>query len=274
MSVHVALTIAASDSGGGSGLQGDLKTFEALGVYGATAVTAVLARNTTGITAIHDLPAAVVRDQVRAVLSDLPPGAIKVGMLSTIPVIRAIAAELRRTPAPVVLDPVMISRDGARLLRATSVSSLIKDLLPRASIVTPNLPEASLLAGFPIRNESDAKRAARAIQALGPQAVLIKGGHGEGPSVVDGLLDGRTWHLFQTSRLETRHTYGTGCALSSAITAWLARGETLPEAVEKALKFVRRAIEEAPGLGSGQGPIGHKSAGEGSRRGPDQSSVP
>ena len=140
--MHVALTIAASDSGGGSGLQGDLKTFEALGVYGATAVTAVLARNTTGITAIHDLPAAVVRDQVRAVLSDLPPGAIKVGMLSTIPVIRAIAAELRRTPAPVVLDPVMISRDGARLLRATSVSSLIKDLLPRASIVTPNAPHA------------------------------------------------------------------------------------------------------------------------------------
>lgn len=263
MSVYVALTIAASDSGGASGLQGDLKTFEALGVYGATAVTAVLARNTTGISAIHDVPAAVVRDQIRAVLSDLPPAAIKVGMLSTIPVIRAIAAELRRSPAPVVLDPVMISRDGARLLRTTSVSSLIKDLLPRAAIVTPNLPEASLLAGFPIRNEADAKRAARGIQALGPQAVLIKGGHGEGPTVVDGLLDGRTWRLFQTPRLGTRHTYGSGCALSAAIAAWLARGETLPEAVERALKFVRRAIEEGSELGSGQGPIGHRAAGKG-----------
>jgi hydroxymethylpyrimidine/phosphomethylpyrimidine kinase len=263
MSVPVALTITGSDSGGGSGLQGDLKTFEALGVYGTTVVTAVLAQSTTGITAIHDVPAPVVRDQLRAVLSDLPPAAVKVGLLSTIPVIRTIAAGLRRTPAPVVLDPVMMSRGGTRLLRATSVSSLIKDLLPRASIVTPNLPEASLLAGFPIRNEVDAKRAARVIQALGPQAVLIKGGHGEGAEVVDGLLDGRTWHLFQTSRLETRHTHGTGCALSSAITAHLARGETLPDAVEKALRFVRKAIEEAPGLGSGQGPIGHRAAGMG-----------
>ena len=258
MSVPVALTIAASDSGGGSGLQGDLKTFEAFGVYGTTVVTAVLAQNSTGIVAIHDIPAPIVRDQLRAVLSDLPPAAVKVGLVSTIPVIRMIAAELRRIPAPVVLDPVMVSRSGTRLLRATSVSSLIRDLLPRASIVTPNLPEASLLAGFPIRNEADAKKAARVIQALGPQAVLIKGGHGEGADVMDGLLDGRTWHLYQTSRLETRHTHGTGCALSSAISALLALGETLPDAVERALRFVRKAIEEAPGLGAGQGPIGHR----------------
>jgi hydroxymethylpyrimidine kinase/phosphomethylpyrimidine kinase len=263
MSVPVALAIAASDSGGGSGLQGDLKTFEALGVYGTTVVTVILAQNTTGITAVHDAPAAVVRDQLRAVLSDLPPNAVKVGMLSTIPVIRAIATELRRIPVAVVLDPVMVSRSGVRMLRATSVSSLIRDLLPLASILTPNLPEASLLAGFPIRNEVDAKRAARAIQSLGPRAVLIKGGHGEGHDLMDGLLDGRTWHVYRGSRLESRHTHGAGCALSSAITAHLARGETLPDAVEKALRFVRKAIEGAPGLGAGQGPIGHRSAGPG-----------
>jgi hydroxymethylpyrimidine/phosphomethylpyrimidine kinase len=269
MTKPLALTIAGSDSGGGAGIQADLKTFEALGVFGTSVVTAVTAQNTREVTAVHEIPAAIVRAQLEAVFLDLPPSAVKIGMLASVPAIRVVSAHLRRVAAasgpggapPVVLDPVMVAKSGARLLRATSVSSLLRDLLPVASLVTPNLPEASVLAGFPIRSEADVKAAARRIQSLGAQAVLIKGGHGEGAEVVDGLLDGRTWHRFTHERIETVHTHGTGCTLSSAIAAFLARGENLPDAVERALDYVHRAVCLAPGLGGGHGPLGHREAG-------------
>jgi hydroxymethylpyrimidine/phosphomethylpyrimidine kinase len=257
----VALTIAGSDPCGGAGLQADLKTFEALDGYGTSVVTSVTAQNTVELTAVHDVPSALIREQLRAVLSDLPPDAVKIGMLSTVPGIRAVVQELSRQRAPIVLDPVMVSKSGARLLRSTSLEALVGELLPITAVVTPNLPEASVLAGLPIRDETDAKLAARRIQAMGPRAVLITGGHAEGPVVVDGLLDGRTWLRFSAPRIETTSTHGTGCTLSSAIAAHLARGADVPEAVTLAIAYVRRALALAPGLGAGAGPLGHHRAG-------------
>ncbi len=261
MSVPVALTVSGSDPAGGAGIQADLKTFEALGVYGTSVVTAVTAQNTVGSGSVDDVPAPLVREQLRAVLPDLPPSAIKIGMLTTVPVIRILAGEVRNLEVPIVLDPLMVARDGTRLLRSTSVASLVTDLFPLVSLLTPNLPEASLLAGFPIRNESDAKQAARVLQGLGPRAVLIKGGYAEGSTVVDGLLDGRTWRTYSHPRIPSRHTRGVGCALSSAIAGYLSLGETLPDAVGRGLRFVEQAIRNAPGLGSGRGPLGFRAAG-------------
>jgi hydroxymethylpyrimidine kinase/phosphomethylpyrimidine kinase len=261
MSAPIALTVAGSDSGGGAGIQADLKTFEAHGVYGTSVITAVTAQSTTEVTAIHEVPSAVIRAQLRAVLSDLPPRAVKIGMLTTVPGIRAVAQELARCDAPIVIDPVMIAKSGARLMRSTSLAALVEDLLPLAAIVTPNLPEASVLAGFAIRSEADAKQAARRIQSMGPRAVLVKGGHAEGPVVVDGLLDGRTWIRFVNERIPTTSTHGTGCTLSSAIAANLACGRDLPHAVALAIAYVRRALALAPGVGAGAGPLGHHAAG-------------
>jgi hydroxymethylpyrimidine/phosphomethylpyrimidine kinase len=261
MSLPIALTIAGSDPCGGAGIQADLKTFEALDVYGTSVITAVTAQNTVATMTIHELPSALVREQLRAVLADLPPRAVKIGMLASVPVIRAVAAELAMVKAPVVLDPVMLTKSGARLLRATGLEALVHALFPLTAVVTPNLPEASVLAGFPIRDEADAKLAARRIQAMGPRAVLITGGHAEGPLEVDGLLDGRTWIRFTGERIESTSTHGTGCTLTSAIAAHLARGSDLPEAVAHAIAFVRRAIALAPGLGAGAGPLGHHRAG-------------
>ncbi len=259
----IALTIAGSDSSGGAGIQADLKTFEALSVFGTTVLTAVTAQNTLAVSAVHDIPTAIVKAQLQAVLSDLPPSAIKIGMVSTVPVIRLLATLLPPAGVPIVLDPVMVAKSGVKLLRATSFDALKHELLPIASLVTPNLPEASALAGFPIRGEKDAKAAARIIQSMGPRAILIKGGHAEGDVVVDGLLDGRTWRRFEGPRQRTAATHGTGCTLSSAIASYLARGETLEDAVEKGIAFVRRAIERAPGIGAGHGPLGHRAAGGG-----------
>jgi hydroxymethylpyrimidine/phosphomethylpyrimidine kinase len=261
MSMPIALTISSSDSGGGAGIQGDLKTFEALGVFGTSVVTAVGAQNTLGLGSVLEVPAPLVKEQLRAVLSDLLPAAIKIGTVSSTPAIRGLASLLAGLMIPIVLDPALVGRRGPKALRSTALNSLIRELLPLVTIITPNLPEASLLAGFAIRNEADAKRAARAIQTLGPAAVLIKGGHGEGAQIADGLLDGRTWHVFHHPRIDTPHTHGVGCALSSAIAAWLARGETLPEAVAHGLDFVQRALLAAPRLGSGSGPLGHRAAG-------------
>jgi len=261
MSHPIALTIAGSDPCGGAGLQADLKTFEALDVYGTSVVTSVTAQNTVETTAIHDVPSAVIRQQLRAVLADLPPRAVKIGMLSTVPGIRAVVQELSASSAPIVVDPVMVSKTGARLLRATSLGAIVGELFPVTALVTPNLPEASVLAGFPIRDEAGAKLAARRIQAMGPRAVLVTGGHAEGPLLVDGLLDGRTWIRFTGERIETTSTHGTGCTLSAAIAAFLARGADLPEAVAGAIAYVRRALALAPGLGAGAGPLGHHRAG-------------
>ena len=261
MTVPIALTVAGSDSGGGAGIQADLKTFEALGVYGASVLTAVAAQNTLAVSSIHEVPSVMVRDQLRAVLSDLPPAAVKVGMLGSVPLIRLVAQELRKHGAPVVLDPVMVGKSGARLLRPAALHALVRLLLPGATVITPSIPEAEILIGAPIQSEADAKAAARRIQELGPRAVLLKGGYRQGDRVMDGFLDGRTWHRFEGPRLQTTSTHGSGCTLASAIAAYLARGETLPDAVEKAIRFVRLAIEHAPGLGAGRGPLGHRAAG-------------
>lgn len=245
MLIHSALTFAAAEPTGTGGLQGDLAVFAALGVRGASVVTAVAARHGPAAGLLHELPAPAVRAQLEALSEGPVPAAVKVGFVAKTPVVRLIAADLVRRRVPAVVDPVLVSRSGPRLLSAPSWAAFLRQLLPAAALVTPNLPEASLLAGFPIRGEADAKRAARAIQALGPRAVLIKGGHAEGDVLVDGLLDGRTWRAFASSRLGERAVPGAGDVLSAAITAFLARGETLPEAVERALLHVRLAIAAA-----------------------------
>lgn len=242
---HAALTIAAADPTGDAGLQGDLAVFTALGVRGVSVLTAVAARTGPASGILYELPAPAVRVQLEALAGGPVPAAVKVGFVAKTPVVRLVAAELVRRGVPAVVDPVLVSRAGPRLLSAPSWAAFLGELLPAAALVTPNLPEASLLAGFPIRCEADAKRAARAIQALGPRAVLIKGGHAEGDVFVDGLLDGRTWHAFASPRLGERAIPGAGDALSAAITAFLALGETLPDAVERALLHVRRAIAAA-----------------------------
>jgi hydroxymethylpyrimidine/phosphomethylpyrimidine kinase len=245
VSSHAALTIAAADPTGAAGLQGDLAVFAALGVRGVSVLTAVAARTGPASGILHELPAQAVRAQLEALSGGADPAAVKVGFIARTPVVRLVAADLARRGVPAVVDPVLVSRTGPRLLAAPSWAAFLRELLPAAALVTPNLPEASLLAGFPIRGEADAKRAARAIQALGPKAVLIKGGHAEGNVFVDGLLDGRTWHAFASPRIGGSVVPGAGDALSAAITAFLARGETLPDAVERALLHVRRAIAAA-----------------------------
>lgn len=245
MSPPLALTIAAADPSGAAGLQGDLAVFAALGVRGTSVVTAVAPRAGPAPGVLHELPAPAVRAQLDALRGGPAPAAVKVGFVARTPVVRLVAADVARRGAPAVVDPVLVSRSGPRLLAAPSWAAFLGELLPVAALVTPNLPEASLLAGFPIRGEADAKRAARAIQALGPRAVLIKGGHAEGDVLVDGLLDGRTWRAFASPRIGPTAAPGAGDALSAAVTAFLARGETLPDAVEHALAFVRRALAAA-----------------------------
>jgi hydroxymethylpyrimidine/phosphomethylpyrimidine kinase len=245
VSSRTALTFAAADPTGAAGLQGDLAVFAALDVRGVSVLTAVAARTGPASGILHELPAPAVRAQLEALVGGQAPAAVKVGFLTRTPVVRLVATDLARRGVPAVVDPVLVSRSGPRLLAAPSWSAFLRELLPAATLVTPNLPEASLLAGFPIRGEADAKRAARAIQALGPRAVLIKGGHAEGDVFADGLLDGRTWHVFSSPRLGERAVPGAGEALSAAVTAFLARGETLPDAVERALLHVRRAIAAA-----------------------------
>ncbi len=245
MAHATALTLHAADPTG-AGLQGDLAVFAALGVRSVSVVTAVAVRSGAAAGILHELPAAAVRGQLEAAFGGEPlPAAVKVGFLSKTPVVRLVAADLGRRGVPAVVDPVLVSRSGPRHLAAPSWAAFLRELLPAAALVTPNLPEASLLAGFPIRGEADAKRAARAIQAHGPRAVLIKGGHADGGVLVDGLLDGRTWRAFAAPRLGDRAVPGAGDALSAAITAYLARGETLPDAVEHGIAFVRRAIAAA-----------------------------
>jgi hydroxymethylpyrimidine/phosphomethylpyrimidine kinase len=239
-----ALTLNAADPTG-AGVQGDLAVFAALGVGGVSVVTAIAVRFGAAAGVLHELPAAAVRAQIEASAAEPLPAAVKVGFLSKTPVVRLVAASLARRGVPAVVDPVLVTRSGPRHLAAPSWAAFLGELLPAAALVTPNLPEASLLAGFPIRGEADAKRAARVIQAHGPRAVLIKGGHAEGAILVDGLLDGRTWRAFAGPRIGDSPVPGAGDALSAAITAYLARGETLPDAVEHGIAFVRRAITAA-----------------------------
>lgn len=256
------LTIAGSDSGGGAGIQADLKTFAAHGAYGMSAVTAVTAQNTRAVTAVHEIPPEVVAAQIDAVFEDLGVDAVKIGMLSNAGVVRAVAAALgrwlREGPVPVVLDPVMVAKSGAALLADEAVSALIEELLPLATLVTPNLPEARRMTGVDVTTDAGRVAAARRLAERGP-SVLVKGGHGEGDEVVDLLVrpEGSEPVRFRHARIVTSATHGTGCTLSSAIAARLGRGEPLEQAVAGGIEYLRGAMEAAPGLGFGHGPVNH-----------------
>jgi hydroxymethylpyrimidine/phosphomethylpyrimidine kinase len=257
----IALTIAGSDPSGGAGIQADLKTFAAFGVYGASVITALTAQNTQKVTGILDVPPAFIAAQIDAVFSDLAIGAVKLGMLSQAASIEAVARGLVRHKADnVVLDPVMVASSGASLIAADAVGALRRLLIPRALLITPNLPEAAALTGASVaRNERDMEVQAREILSLGARHVLIKGGHGEGEESVDLLVGQGEVLRFAAKRIATKNTHGTGCTLSSAIAAGLAQGRTLAEAVSQAKTYVTAAIAAADALavGHGRGPLDH-----------------
>jgi len=257
----IAVTIAGSDSSGGAGIQADLKTFAALGVYGASVITALTAQNTQGVSAIHDVPADFIAAEIDAVFSDLAVNAVKIGMLSQAPAIEAVAAGLARHRARnIVLDPVMVATSGDRLLAASAVQALREKLIPRALVVTPNLPEAAALTDAPLARDEKAMEAqGRAILSLGASHVLIKGGHGSGDESVDLLIGQDGILRLSAKRIATRNTHGTGCTLSSAIAAGLAKGLDLVAAVRQAKTYVTAAIAGADTLniGHGHGPLHH-----------------
>jgi hydroxymethylpyrimidine/phosphomethylpyrimidine kinase len=261
MTIPIALTIAGSDSSGGAGIQADLKTFAALGVYGASVITALTAQNTRGVSGINPVPAGFVTAQIDAVFDDLDVKAVKIGMVAEPATIEAIAAALARwLPANVVLDPVMVATSGARLLSADAVSGLRTKLIPRAALITPNLPEAAALLDEPVASiEADIASQGRRLLAMGCPAVLIKGGHGQGAESIDYLFSADSVLALQAPRIATGNTHGTGCSLSSAIAALLAKGEALETAVRNAKAWVTAAIAAADRLdiGHGHGPIHH-----------------
>ncbi len=260
----VALTIAGSDSGGGAGIQADLKTFEAYGVFGTTALTAVTAQSTVGVRAVHLVTPLVLEAQIAAVAEDLEPAAVKTGMLATAELVAAGARAIRsHRLSPLVVDPVMVSTSGDRLLDEDAVARLLSDLLPLATLATPNLAEAEILTGREIRDASEMLAAARALVDTGCGAALVKGGHLAGERIRDVFWDGRVERVWETTRLPGRNTHGTGCTLSAAITAGLALGNDLEGAIDSAIGYTRRAIAAAPGLGAGSGPLDHRGAGLG-----------
>jgi hydroxymethylpyrimidine/phosphomethylpyrimidine kinase len=257
-SLPIALTIAGSDSGGGAGIQADLKTFHAFGCFGTSALTAVTVQNTRGVSGVHAIPVDVVRAQIAAVADDLPPAACKTGMLATAELVRAVAEAIREHGLPnYVLDPVMVATSGDRLLDESAEETIMAELLPLAICATPNLDEAALLVGAPVEDVDGMRRAARILVERGARSALLKGGHLHGDTMVDVLFDGRDWHEWRRPRLDTRSTHGTGCTLSAGIAAGLAHGRPLRQAVEDALDYVQRAMAAAPGLGSGHGPLNH-----------------
>jgi hydroxymethylpyrimidine/phosphomethylpyrimidine kinase len=255
----IALTIAGSDSGGGAGIQADLKTFMRFGVFGTSAITAVTAQNTLGVSAWERVSPALVRAQIEAVAIDLRPGAIKSGMLGDAEVVRAVAQGVRtHALRPYVLDPVMVATSGDPLLEGDAVSAIVDELFPLATLVTPNLDEVAILIGEKPDDVAAMERAARElVKKRGARAALVKGGHLAGAELVDVLFDGRTVRRFTHARVDTTSTHGTGCTLSAAIAAGLALRVPLDGAVELGLEYVRRAIVSAPGLGSGHGPLNH-----------------
>ena len=261
VTIPIALTIAGSDSSGGAGIQADLKTFAALGVYGASAITALTAQNTKGVTGIHPVPAEFVTAQIDAVFSDLDVKAVKIGMVAQLAIIDAIAASLMRwSPKHIVLDPVLVATSGDRLLATEAVERLRTALIPQASLITPNLPEAAALLDEPIASDEAAiERQGRLLLALGCPAVLIKGGHGQGSESIDYLVTGNGTLALPAPRIATKNTHGTGCSLSSAIAAGLAKGEDIESAVRHAKAFITAAIAAADRLdvGHGHGPIHH-----------------
>ncbi len=251
------LTIAGSDSSAGAGIQADLKTFAALGVYGTSVITAVTAQNTLAVAAVHEVPPDIVAAQIDAVVADIRPDAVKTGMLASAPIVEVVAASVRDHALPnLVVDPVMVAKSGHRLLRDDAVAAL-RDLLPLCTVVTPNLPEAEVLSGRSIASDNDVRRAAEEIVALGAGAVLLKGGHREGAQAVDILFDGHSFREYSAPRVDTTSTHGTGCTFASAIAACLARGEPLPEAVGHAKEYVTEALRRAYPIGGGHGPVHH-----------------
>jgi hydroxymethylpyrimidine/phosphomethylpyrimidine kinase len=259
--IPIAVTIAGSDSGGGAGIQADLKTFSALGVYGASVITALTAQNTQGVSAILDVAPDFITAEIDAVYSDLDVKATKIGMLSVAAAIAAVAAGLARHRVEnVVLDPVMVAASGDVLLKPAAVGALKRELIPRALVVTPNLAEAAVLTGTPLaRDEKEMRDQGERILALGPRAVLVKGGHSEGAEAVDLLIDRHGVRRYVARRMESRHTHGTGCTLSSAIAARLAQGRPLADAVALAKEYVTTAIAAGADLavGKGRGPVHH-----------------
>jgi hydroxymethylpyrimidine kinase/phosphomethylpyrimidine kinase len=269
-----ALTIAGSDSGGGAGIQADLKTFAVLGVWGTSAVTAVTVQNTRGVSGFSEVPPEVVADQVRAVVTDIGVDAAKTGMLASTPIIEAVADAVEEVGVPnLVVDPVFVSKHGHPLLREDAVEALRRRIVPLATLVTPNLPEAAGLAGIEVTTRDDLPRAAEAILSLGARAVLVKGGHLPGPVASDLLADADGMEWVEAERIPVPHTHGTGCVLSAAVAAHLALGRTLGEAVREGKRFVTDAIRHALPLGGGIGPVSpawelmERRAGAGARRG-------
>jgi hydroxymethylpyrimidine/phosphomethylpyrimidine kinase len=255
---RTALTIAGSDSSGGAGIQADLKTFAALGVYGTSAITAITAQNTVGVIEMHPLPADLVTAQIEAVAGDIVLHATKTGMLATAAIVEAVTAAIKELDLPlVVVDPVLRSKSGARLLDDDGIQMLRTELIPRCAVVTPNIPEAEALSGRRIGSIEDARAAAHEIHQLGGSAVVITGGHGPGDEIVDLLFDGNLFTELQTARIDTRHTHGTGCTFASAIAADLALGHSLVDAFVAAQAFVGGAIRHALAIGHGHGPLDH-----------------
>jgi len=269
MTYKKVLTIAGSDSGGGAGIQADLKTFSALGCFGTSSITAITAQNTLGVTAIHPIPTDIVKAQLEAVLSDIGADAVKIGMLHSVEIIEVVAQVIQKYHLKnIVLDPVMIATSGDKLIQNEAVSAICEKLIPLATIVTPNLPEAQVLANYSINNQNITKESvikmAKTIHQLGTKYVLIKGGHWENYSKnssqsTDILFDGQTSKMLQSSRISTKNTHGTGCTLSSAIASFLAHGESPKSAVQKAKKYITSAIFHAKDkpLGKGHGAVHH-----------------
>jgi hydroxymethylpyrimidine/phosphomethylpyrimidine kinase len=258
------LTIAGSDSGGGAGIQADLKTFSALGCYGMSAITALTAQNTTGVRAIHAIPPQMLRDQIDAVIEDIGVDAVKIGMLHAPEIVQVVADAIdRHQLRQVILDPVMIATSGAVLIENEAVQALVQQLFPRVHLITPNLDEAGFLVGHTLKNESDMESASDQLLGLGARAVLIKGGHLSGDTVADLFVNsqGQKWWL-RAPRIHSPNTHGTGCTLSSAIAAYLALGDPIEQAIEKSHAYIRQALQAGAHVrtGSGSGPLNHISA--------------
>jgi len=253
-----ALTIAGSDSGGGAGIQADLKTFCAFGVYGMSSITSITAQNTKGVEAIFDLPPSLVAKQIECVVSDIGVDAAKTGMLSNSSIIEVVAQEIKKfNIEKLVVDPVMVSKSGALLLQRDAVDTLVERLFPLSFLITPNLPEASFLVGEEIKNVSDMERACVSLKKWGPRYVLLKGGHLPGEEIVDILFDGEKFTLFPAPRVATKNTHGTGCTYSAAICALLALGYPITEAVKVAREYMSEVIAHSLDLGKGFGPVNH-----------------
>lgn len=260
LSTPIAMTIAGSDSGGGAGIQADLKTFAALGVYGCSAISSLTAQNTQGVQGVLPIPPAFVQAQIKSVLSDIPVKAVKTGMLATADIIRAVAESLDQYEIPLVLDPVMVATSGDRLLAEDAINTLINRLIPRAAILTPNLLEAAALLSARVATSiAEMEQQATSLLSMGPQAVLVKGGHGDGDEATDLLVTSAGIELFSAKRIATQNTHGTGCTLASAIAAGLAKNLNLRDAVKEAKEYLHKALQHSNKLtiGNGSGPVHH-----------------